>query len=228
MANQVKVSLYVQENGLASIENFDHFLKLGATNVDPGTDMVPGDFTEATGSGYADIRIKGKNTSAAPSQIEGLTRAAACVVTWTTHGMRSGDKVTFADISQADWTALNGEHTITYLNANTFSIAVNTSAYAGDYVPATDAGTIEETTDCAWTEEFSNHPIDIILAQQSVTVTGPLTTNGTVYLWYLQRTDNSAVDAYFVFDSTWTPAAGGGTLTFTPRIQAGNSASAPV
>jgi hypothetical protein len=228
MGNQVKVSTYIQEHGLLAIEGFDYYLKLGATNVDPGSDMVPGDFTEAAGSGYADKRIKGKNTSAAPSQIEGLSRAAACVVTWTTHGLRSGDKVTFADITQADWTALNAEHVITYLNANTFSIAVNTSGYAGDYVPATDAGTIEETTPNAWTEELANHPIDIILALQTVTVTGPLTTNGTVYLWYIQRTDNSAVDAYFVFDSTWTPAAGGGTLTFTPRIQAGNSASAPV
>lgn len=81
-----------------------------------------------------------------PLQIEGLSRAAACVVTWTGHGMSgSGHNVKFADITQADWTALNGNtYAVTVINADTFSIPVNTSGYAADYVPGDDPGTIEK------------------------------------------------------------------------------------
>jgi parallel beta-helix repeat protein len=86
-------------------------------------------------------------------QIEGMTRAAACVVTWTGHGKQTGDRIKFAGITQAGWTALNGnEYTITYIGANTFSIPVNTSGYAGDYVPATDPGTY-------WFQEIGHNQI---------------------------------------------------------------------
>jgi hypothetical protein len=91
-------------------------------------------------------------TLAAPStaiQIEGMTRAASCVVTWTGHGFTAitGQKVFFAGITQASWTALNGNtYEITYIGANSFSIPVNSSGYAGDYVPASDAGTIDKET----------------------------------------------------------------------------------
>jgi hypothetical protein len=68
--------------------------------------------------------------------------AAACVVTWTGHGMESGQYVTFAGITQADWTALNARHAITYISPDSFSIAVDTSGYAGDYVAGTDSGTV--------------------------------------------------------------------------------------
>jgi len=81
--------------------------------------------------------------------IEGMTRAAACVVTWTSHGLATGSLVKFEGITQAGWTALNSPsgtanvfHTITWISADSFSIPVNTSGYAGDYVPATDPGTI--------------------------------------------------------------------------------------
>jgi hypothetical protein len=85
--------------------------------------------------------------------IEGMTRAAACVVTWTGHGKQTGDKIKFAGITQTGWTALNGnEYTITYIGANTFSIPVNTSGYAGDYLPATDPGTY-------WFQEVGHNQI---------------------------------------------------------------------
>lgn len=76
--------------------------------------------------------------------IEGVSRAAACVVTWTGHGLTgANNKVRFAGITQADWTALNGtEQTITVIGVNTFSIAVNTSGYAADYDAGTDPGTV--------------------------------------------------------------------------------------
>ncbi len=225
MANEVVVQTAVLTNALDYAQYYDCFLKLFATNVTPTAAMVPGDFTEAAGGGYAHKRIKGSYTAAA-AQIAGLSRAAACVVTWTGHGMGTGDKVTFADITQADWTALNAEHTITYIDANSFSIAVDTSGYAGDYVPGTDAGTVVESTACAWTEEYANTPPDIILAEQTFTFTGELTTNTTVYGWMLVKQDLSAVIAAKLLDSPFTPATGGGTLKFTPRIQAGNGTPA--
>lgn len=222
MSNNVVVGTAALTNALDYIQANDGFLKLFTNDYTPVAGMDPGDFTEAVGGGYAHKWVKGVTTPAA-GQIEGMTRAAACVVTWTTHGMTTGDKVTFASIAQASWTALNGnEYAITYINANSFSIAVNTSGYAGDYVPGTDPGTIVETTPCAWTEEYANTPPDIIMAEQTFTFSGVLTTNPTVYGWYLIKQDLSEVYAAKRLDTEYTPASGGGTLKFTPRVQAGN------
>lgn len=225
MAESVVVATAALTNALDFIQANDCFLKLFCNNYTPAAAMVPGDFTEAAGGGYAHKWVKGVTTAAA-AQIEGLSRAAACVVTWTGHGMTTGDKVTFADITQEGWTALNAEHTITYVDANSFSIPVNTSGYAGDYVPGTDAGTVVETTPCAWTEEYSNTPPDVIMAEQTFTFTGELTTNTTVYGWYLIKQDLSAVYAAKKLDTAYTPGSGGGALKFTPRVQAGNGTPA--
>jgi hypothetical protein len=68
-----------------------------------------------------------------------ITAASPAVVTIASHGLVTGDYVTFAGILQANWTALNGNaYEITKLTANTFSIAVNSSAF-GAYTDA--AGT---------------------------------------------------------------------------------------
>jgi hypothetical protein len=72
--------------------------------------------------------------------IAGLSRAAACVVTWAGHGLANGDTITISGITQAEWTALNGTQAITYINSSTFSISINTSAYALAYDPVTDPG----------------------------------------------------------------------------------------
>lgn len=74
--------------------------------------------------------------------IAGLSKAAACVVTWTAHGLATGMSVTIAGITQSEWTALNGTRAVTVITADTFSVAVNSSGYTLDYVPATDPGTI--------------------------------------------------------------------------------------
>lgn len=82
--------------------------------------------------------------------IAGLSKAAACVVTWTGHGLVSTDKVTIAGITQAEWSVLNATHVITKLTADTFSIPVNTSGYVLAYDPGTDPGTIIEATDAVY------------------------------------------------------------------------------
>ena len=225
MSENVIVPTAVLTNALDYIQLVDMYLKLFATDVTPTAATVAGDLTEAVGGGYAHKFIKGETTPAA-AQIEGLSKAAACVVTWTGHGMTTGDKVTFAAIEQEDWTALIAEHTITYIGANSFSIPVDTSAYAGDYVPATDPGTVVETTPNAWTEEYGNTPPDIILAEQTFTFSGVLTTNGTIYGWYLVKQSDGTIVASKKLDTPYTPASGGGTLKFTPRVQAGNGTPA--
>jgi len=83
-----------------------------------------------------------------PSQedIEAMSNATACVVTWTTHGMSTGDKVSFSGIAQANWTALNGNsYTISKVNNNSFSIAVDSSAF-GAY-NAADPGKVGQDFD---------------------------------------------------------------------------------
>jgi hypothetical protein len=109
-----------------------------------GVSWVAADSATVVSAGGTDFFLTDSD-----SDIEGMTRAVACVVTWTGHGLATGALVKFEGITQAGWTALNSPlgnanvfHTITYINVNSFSIPVNTSGYAGDYVPATDQGTI--------------------------------------------------------------------------------------
>jgi hypothetical protein len=84
---------------------------------------------------------------AATAAIEAMTRAAACVITWTGHGLTTGAYAQIAAITQASWTALNDKiYSITYIDDNSFSIDVNTSGYAADYDPVTDPGTITKGT----------------------------------------------------------------------------------
>lgn len=79
--------------------------------------------------------------------IAGMSRAAALVVTWTAHGLANGDYVSFQDITTpnnaGEWIALNGNsYPITVVNADSFSIAVNSSAFTAAYVDANDLGLI--------------------------------------------------------------------------------------
>ncbi len=87
---------------------------------------------------------------ATATPIQGLSKAAACVVTWVGHGLVDGDEVTFAGITQAEWSALNGPQVITRIGDDSFSIAVNTSGYTDAYAPETDPGTIVESTDAVY------------------------------------------------------------------------------
>lgn len=93
--------------------------------------------------GYLDL------TDLPITDIEGLSRENPCVVTWTGHGLSTGDIVSFSGITQyyddthPDWMNLNYiPYTVTKINDNSFSIGINTSAYSAAYVPATDPGKV--------------------------------------------------------------------------------------
>lgn len=98
----------------------------------------------------------------------------------------------------------------------------------GDFTEATGGGyalkPVESTTD--FTKEYANDPPDLIMAEQTFTFTGVLTTNPTVYGWLLISEDLALIVAAKELDSPYTPASGGGTLKFTPRIQSGNGSPA--
>jgi len=82
-------------------------------------------------------------TSHTKRPIQGLSKAAVCVVSWASHGLSTGDIIQCTGITQAGWTALNGvSYTVTVLDSDTFTIAVDTSGYAADYNAATDPGTL--------------------------------------------------------------------------------------
>ena len=76
-----------------------------------------------------------------------MTAANPIVVTANTHGLVTGDYISFTAIAQANWSALNGtSNQITKLTANTFSIAVDGSLF-GAYTDAT--GAIQQDFDMA-------------------------------------------------------------------------------
>jgi hypothetical protein len=78
--------------------------------------------------------------------IEDLSRANPCVVTWTGHGLATGDYVQVGStaITDAVWVPLTGKiYKITKVNDNSFSLdGADSSGFASAYVPATDPGTI--------------------------------------------------------------------------------------
>jgi len=104
-------------------------------------------FSAVSGATPAVITITPPATAAA---IAGLSQAAACVVNWVGHGLVNGDKVTIAGITQADWSGLNGEQTVTRIGDDSISVPVNSSGFAVPYDAGTDPGTIIESTDATY------------------------------------------------------------------------------
>lgn len=64
--------------------------------------------------------------------VTAASKAAACVFSVTGHGLRSGNRVIVAGATE-DWAGVNGSHIITVINDDSFSIAVDTSGYSGDF-----------------------------------------------------------------------------------------------
>ena len=78
-----------------------------------------------------------------PQAIEALSKATACVIDWSGHGLINGDQVDIEGITQTDWTVLNGLHIVTRIDNDHLSIPVNTSTITLAYVDGVDPGTIE-------------------------------------------------------------------------------------
>jgi len=84
---------------------------------------------------------------ATTANIEGMSQAAACEITWPGHGMSNGDIVVILGITQADWSAANDKlWPITKTGDNTFTIPFNSSGFGTPYDAGTDPGTVTKGT----------------------------------------------------------------------------------
>lgn len=138
-----------------------------------------GAWTEVTGL------TNGTAINSGAVALEEASEAAACVITWVGHALKTGASVTIAGVTQANWTELNGTHVITKIDADTFSIPVDTTGN-GDYIPGTDPGTIlavlgitlAQTGNLAWTASSSDtmHVIEGRMGYwYEITLSGALT-----------------------------------------------------
>ncbi len=80
--------------------------------------------------------------------IEALTRANPCQITWTGHGLNTGDRMAFYGITQAGWIERIGsqEFTVTKIDADTFTVPVDTTVLGADYNAVTDPGVYYKVT----------------------------------------------------------------------------------
>ena len=105
--------------------------------------------------------------------IEGISKANPAVVTWTGHGLQTGDIVFIDGITQdAQWDTLNKRRfQIVKLSDNTFSLytlnrtlagaAFDSSGFTNAYVPATDPGKIQAAV---WSWELIDTFVDNLSA----------------------------------------------------------------
>ena len=116
-------------------------IKLGSTGSGPGYAEV------APVCSISTLRVD----EVTPIQISGISKANPGVVTATTHGLSTGKKVNLWGI--LGMTELNGQIvTVTNVNANSFTIGVNTSSY-GTY---TEGGRISPLTESTNSTKLSN------------------------------------------------------------------------
>lgn len=86
------------------------------------------------------------------------------------------------------------------------------------YVEAVGGGYAALTlTNGSWTIAPANDPSDAVYAQQTFTFTGPLTTNGAVYGYYI--TDADATVIYAEAFASFEPLINGDNIKITPKFQ---------
>lgn len=97
--------------------------------------------------------------------------------------------------------------------AHNMTTATFTEANGGGYAAIT-------LTNNSWTVA-DNSPVDAVYAQQTFTFTGALTTNATVYGYYVTNNAEDKVIWAQLFDATFTPANNGDNIVITPKLQVG-------
>ena len=60
--------------------------------------------------------------------ITAASNASPCVLTKVGHGLQTGNRVTIAGATGA-WAPINGSHVVTYVSADTYSIAVDSTTF---------------------------------------------------------------------------------------------------
>lgn len=107
-------------------------------------------------------------------------------------------------------------------NNLTLKLFVNdvTPAQTGiSYTEAAGGGYAAKTlTNGSWTVTPANDPSDAIYAQQVFTFTGALTTNPTIYGYYVEDADGTILWAERL-TASFTPANSGDHVDITPKFQ---------
>lgn len=81
-------------------------------------------------SGKARSQQAGRDGAPASLTVASATRGATTTFTVTAHGLGSGNRVAIASNTLSGWTGLNGNtYIITVVDANSFTIAVNSSGF---------------------------------------------------------------------------------------------------
>ena len=156
--------------------------------------------------------------------IQGLSRAAAMVVTWVAHGLVTGDRVSFYGITTpnnaGEWIALNGNsYQITRLTADTFSVPVNSSAFTAAYVDANDLGVIGSDIDLTRMQSgrlVLNTLVGTFVVGETVTQATSLAT-GVVYRYDPSVPWLILVKTCGTFDATHTITGGTSGATGIPN-----------
>lgn len=87
------------------------------------------------------------------------------------------------------------------------------------YNEATGGGYAAKTlTNGSWTVATANDPSDAVYAEQTFTFTGALTTNTTVYGYYVTDAGNTVLWAERL-TAAFTPANNGDNIKITPKFQ---------
>jgi hypothetical protein len=99
-----------------------------------------------------------------------------------------------------------------------FATDVTPAQTGVSYVEATGGGYAAITlTNGSWTITPANDPSDAVYAQQTFTFTGPLTTNGTVYGYYITDADSTVIYAEAI--TPFEPLASGDNIKITPKFE---------
>ena len=90
---------------------------------------------------------------------------------------------------------------------------------SSDYTVATGGGYVDKTlTNGSWTVTVANDPSDAVYAEQTWTFTGALTTNPTIYGYFIVDADGVLIWAEKL-SASFTPANNGDQLKITPVFQ---------
>ena len=97
---------------------------------------------------------------------------------------------------------------------------VNPAQTGISYTEASGGGYAAKTlTNGSWVITTANDPSDAVYAQQTFTFTGALTTNLTIYGYYVTDADNTIIWAE-KFTTSFTPTDNGDNVKITPKFQA--------
>lgn len=106
------------------------------------------------GDQYMRVHTEGGTVLEAAQNVTAATTASAAVLTIASHGYATGDEV-YLDALPGDFAALNGKyHKITVLTVDTFSVAVDSSAYAAYTTGGTASRVFTLTTPYAAADVF--------------------------------------------------------------------------